>query len=94
MPADERLDPQHRVTPIDKADVCVDYDKAWFASHGVAPPTSLADLTEPTYKSMLVAEDPSTSTPGLAFLLATIAAGSPGTGTPAPERPAPERPAR
>ncbi len=74
VPAGYRLDPQHRVTPIDKANVCVDYDRAWFASHGVAPPTSLADLTKPAYKSMLVTEDPSTSTPGLAFLLATIAA--------------------
>ena len=80
VPADDQLDPQHRVTPIDEADVCVDYDKSWFASHGVAPPTSLADLTEPAYKSLLVTEDPSTSTPGLAFLLATIAARGTSTG--------------
>jgi thiamine transport system substrate-binding protein len=74
VPAAYQLDAQHRVTPIDKANVCVDYDKAWFASHQVAPPSSLADLAKPAYKSMLVTEDPSTSTPGLAFLLATIAA--------------------
>ena len=74
VPAGYQLDPQHRVTPIDKANVCVDYDEAWFTRHGVAPPTSLADLIKPAYKSMLVTEDPSTSTPGLAFLLATIAA--------------------
>ncbi len=74
IPADVKLDPQERVTPIDKADVCVDYDATWFASHHVSPPTSLDDLTSPTYKGLLVTENPSTSTPGLAFLLATVAA--------------------
>jgi thiamine transport system substrate-binding protein len=69
-----QLDPQHRVTPIDKADVCVDYDAAWFKAHHVTPPADLADLASPTYKGMLVTEDPATSTPGLAFLLATVAA--------------------
>jgi thiamine transport system substrate-binding protein len=80
VPAADQLDPQHRVTPVDQADVCVDYDAAWFRAHHVAPPASLADLTKPAYKSMLVTEDPATSTPGLAFLLATIAAkGTSGT---------------
>jgi thiamine transport system substrate-binding protein len=74
IPAEYQLDPEHRVTPIDKADVCVDYDATWFASHHVTPPTSLADLTSPTYKGLMVTENPSTSTPGLAFLLATVAA--------------------
>ncbi len=32
------LDPEHRATPIDRGDVCLNYDKAWFASHGLAPP--------------------------------------------------------
>jgi thiamine transport system substrate-binding protein len=67
------LDPEHRVTPIDHADVCVDIDKGWFASHGVAPPSGLADLTRPEYRKLLVVENPATSTPGLAFLLATVA---------------------
>jgi len=80
VPAADRLDPQHRVTPVDQANVCVDYDAAWFRAHHVNPPASLADLTKPAYKSMLVTEDPATSTPGLAFLLATIAAkGTSGT---------------
>ena len=60
------------VTPIDYGDVCVNYDKAWFADHGVAPPTSLDDLTKPEYKDLLVVENPATSSPGLAFMLATI----------------------
>jgi thiamine transport system substrate-binding protein len=72
---DERylLDDEHRVTPIDHGEVCLNYDKAWFAEHGIAPPTSLDDLAAPRYERLLVVENPATSTPGLAFLLATIA---------------------
>ncbi|HEX9259925.1 MAG TPA: extracellular solute-binding protein, partial [Acidimicrobiales bacterium] len=45
LPADVRaLDPTGTVTPVDTGDVCVNYDKAWFASKGIAPPDSLADL--------------------------------------------------
>ena len=57
------------MTPIDVGDVCLNYDKAWFAEHGVAPPTSLDDLTKPEYKDLLVVENPATSSPGLAFML-------------------------
>jgi len=60
-------------TAVDHSEVCVDYDKAWFAAHHLAPPTSLADLTEPRYKDLMVTEGASTSSPGMAFLLATIA---------------------
>ena len=67
------LDPEHRVTPIDHGEVCLNYDKAWFAERGTRPPTSLADLTMPRYRDLLVVENPATSTPGLAFMLATIA---------------------
>jgi len=67
------LDPESRVTPVDHADVCVDIDKRWFRSHGIAPPADLADLTKPQYEKLLVVENPATSTPGLAFLLATVA---------------------
>jgi thiamine transport system substrate-binding protein len=72
---DERLvlDPEHRVTPIDHGEVCLNYDKAWFATRGVAPPTTLDDLVRPAYEDLLVVENPATSTPGLAFMLATIA---------------------
>ena len=61
------------MTPIDHGDVCLNVDRTWFASHGVAPPQTLADLTQPRYKDLLVVENPATSTPGLAFMLATIA---------------------
>jgi thiamine transport system substrate-binding protein len=67
------LDPTHHVTPIDHGDVCLNIDKKWFASRGIAPPTTLADLTETRYRKLLVVENPATSTPGLAFLLATVA---------------------
>ena len=67
------LDPEHRVTPIDHGEVCLNYDKAWFASRGLAPPLDLVDVTLPRYRDLLVVENPATSTPGLAFMLATIA---------------------
>jgi len=74
VPGAFQLDPQHRVTPIDHADVCVNVDDAWFAAHHVPPPSSLAALADPAYRDLLVVENPATSSPGLAFLLATVAA--------------------
>ncbi|HSI97907.1 MAG TPA: thiamine ABC transporter substrate-binding protein [Gaiellaceae bacterium] len=68
-----RLDPDHRVTPIDHGEVCLNYDRAWFAERGIAPPRSIDDLTAPRYRDLLVVQNPATSTPGLAFLLATVA---------------------
>jgi thiamine transport system substrate-binding protein len=68
-----RLDPLNRALPVDFGDVCINYDKSYFASNNLPLPESLADLTKPEYKDLLVVEDPSTSSPGLAFLLATIA---------------------
>ncbi len=59
------------VTPIDYGDVCLNYDKAGFSDE-LPPPASLDDLIEPAYNGMLVVEDPTTSSPGLAFLLSTI----------------------
>ncbi len=67
------LDPEHRALPIDRGDVCLNYDKGWYASRGIAPPKTLSDLTLPRYHDQLVVENPATSTPGLAFMLATIA---------------------
>ena len=67
------LDADHRATPIDRGDVCLNYDKAWYADHDLAPPRSLVQLTLPRDRDQLVVENPATSTPGLAFMLATIA---------------------
>jgi len=68
------LDPQHRFTPVDYGDVCVNYDRARFDQEGLAPPEDLDDLVDPAYEDLLVVENPATSSPGLAFLLATVAA--------------------
>ena len=68
------LDEEHRVTPIDYGDVCLNYDKAYFEERGLPVPNSLDDLIEPAYADLLVVQNPATSSPGLAFLLATIEA--------------------
>ncbi|MCB9423347.1 MAG: thiamine ABC transporter substrate-binding protein [Ardenticatenaceae bacterium] len=67
------LDDSNRLLPVDYGDVCLNYDKAWFAESGLPLPASLADLTDPAYQDLLVVENPATSSPGLAFMLATIA---------------------
>lgn len=75
VPTALQTDNEHRVTPIDKSDVCVDYDASWFGHDGhPAAPASLDDLVAAPYKNLTVVENASTSSPGLAFLLATIAA--------------------
>ncbi len=68
-----QLDPERRVTPIDYGDVCVNVDVGWFSERGIAPPATLEDLVKPEYRDLLVVEDPGVSSPGLAFMLATIA---------------------
>ena len=68
------VDPDHNVTPVDYGDVCLNYDIAYFEDNGLALPESLADLTKPEYSGLLVVENPATSSPGLAFLMATVAA--------------------
>ncbi len=73
IPAAFILDPQKRALPIDYGDVCINYDKVWFAEKGLAVPTSLEDLVKSEYTGLLAVENPATSSPGLAFLLATIA---------------------
>ncbi len=72
VPDRYRLDPA--VTPIDFGDVCVNYDIAALDRAGVPPPATLRDLIDPRYRGMLAVENPASSSPGLAFLLATIAA--------------------
>jgi len=74
VPADLRIDAAYRVTPIDVGNVCLNYDKAAFGGDNVAVPTSLDQLTEADYAGSLVVQDPTTSSPGLAFLLSTVAA--------------------
>ncbi|MCE9622735.1 MAG: thiamine ABC transporter substrate-binding protein [Actinomycetia bacterium] len=61
------------IAQVDYGDVCVNYDIAWFAEHDIAPPITLDDLIAPEYADLLVVENPAASSPGLAFMLATIA---------------------
>jgi thiamine transport system substrate-binding protein len=62
------------LTPIDSGDVCVNVDHAWFEEAGIPEPETLDDLIDPAYEGLLVVEAANSSSPGLAFLLATIAA--------------------
>lgn len=62
------------LTPVDHSAVCVDVDLPWFAAHHLAVPTSLNDLLDPAYKGLFVTENAAASSPGAAFLFATIAA--------------------
>ncbi|MDO4260227.1 MAG: thiamine ABC transporter substrate-binding protein [Actinomycetaceae bacterium] len=63
---------QPGLIPIDHGDVCVNFDKKWFEAKGLTPPASFEDLTKPEYKDLLVAMNPASSTPGMAFMLSTI----------------------
>lgn len=72
IPAEFKLDPQDRALPVDYGDVCINYDKAYFAAHSLPVPVTLEDLARPAYKGLLVVENPATSSPGLAFVLATV----------------------
>ena len=72
-PADYAIDDTDRLTAVDVGDVCLNIDPAALAAKGVPEPTGYADLARPEYKDMLVVEDPATSSPGLAYLLGTIA---------------------
>ena len=67
------LDETYRALPVDYGDVCINYDKNYFAEKNLPVPQSFEDLAKPEYKDLLVVEDPATSSPGLAFLLATRA---------------------
>jgi thiamine transport system substrate-binding protein len=79
IPAQFNLAPGNEVSPVDYGAICINFDKAWFANHNLAIPVTLQDLLKPEYSNknsgegLLVIENPATSSPGLGFLLATIA---------------------
>lgn len=66
-------DDEQALTAVDNGNVCVNVDETWFAERDLEPPASLDDLTDPAYRDLLVVPGATTSSPGLAFLLATIA---------------------
>ncbi len=68
IPDELELDQEWRALPIDYGDVCVNY----ILEGGLAP-TSLDQLATPDFASQFVTMNPESSSPGFAFLLATIA---------------------
>jgi thiamine transport system substrate-binding protein len=73
IPAEFKLDFSNRALPVDYGDVCLNYDKKYFSENNLPVPQTFEDLAKPEYKDLLVVENPATSSPGLAFLLATRA---------------------
>jgi len=67
------VDESYRALPVDYGDVCINYDKKYFAENNLSLPKSFEDLTKPEYKNLLVVQSPATSSTGLAFMLATRA---------------------
>jgi thiamine transport system substrate-binding protein len=65
-------DDGEKLAPVDNGDVCVNVDTDWFAAHHQQPPAGMDDLTKPAYKGLFVTSSPVSSSPGMAFLLATI----------------------
>jgi thiamine transport system substrate-binding protein len=61
------------VVAVDYGFVALNFDKAAFAKSGLAMPKTLEDLAQPAYRNQLVVPNPATSSPGYAFLLATVA---------------------
>lgn len=62
-----------RMVPIDNASVCVNVDTTWFAEQDLEPPASLEDLADPAYEGLFVTSSALSSSPGMAFLLSTVA---------------------
>lgn len=79
VPAEFRIDPSYRALPVDFGDVCLNYHVASFGGDGPLPPADLDALIDPAYRGLTVVQNPATSSPGLAFLMATVARyGDPG----------------
>jgi thiamine transport system substrate-binding protein len=72
IPEEFKFDPSNHALPVDYGDVCINYDKSYFAENDLLVPQSLEELTKPEYKGLLVIENPATSSTGLAFLAATV----------------------
>lgn len=74
LPAESSQFSLDGLTSVDFGDVCINADLTWFEKKGQPVPTTLEDLADPAYKDLLVVTNPASSSPGLAFLLATISA--------------------
>ncbi len=74
VPSEYQLDSSNHVMPVDYGFVALNYQIAWFDEQGIAPPENLESLVDPQYHRLTVVQNPATSSPGLAFLLATVSA--------------------
>ena len=72
VPAADRLDDNGLLNTVDTGIVALNYDRAYFQKAGLALPRTLDDLKLPQYAKLTVVASPATSSPGLAFLLATV----------------------
>ena len=72
IPDEFELDPNHTLLPVDYGFVNLNADRGWFEEQGIPLPQTLDDLTDPQYSGLLTVLNPATSSPGLAFLIATI----------------------
>jgi thiamine transport system substrate-binding protein len=72
--ADENNLIEGSLEEVTHSDVCFNYDRLWFESNGVTPPSTWKDLILPEYEGLTVVSNPLTSSPGLAFLTSTVAA--------------------
>ncbi len=75
-----KLDKENRLLPMDFGHVVINYDKAFLKDKGLMPPSAMQELADPKWKGLLVVQNPATSSPGLAFLLASIGAFPEGSG--------------
>lgn len=60
------------LTAIDQGEVCLNVDLEWFDAEGIAVPETFEDILEPEYADLTVVTNPASSSPGMAFLLATV----------------------
>ncbi|QFP78217.1 thiamine ABC transporter substrate-binding protein [Deinococcus sp. AJ005] len=72
VPAAYRLDDAGLLNTVDYGYVALNYDREYFQKAGLALPKSLDDLKTPQYAKLTVVASPATSSPGLAFMLATV----------------------
>jgi thiamine transport system substrate-binding protein len=72
--ADENNLIEGALSEVTYSDVCFNYDRVWFETNNLTPPSSWRDLTSLAYEGLTVVSNPLTSSPGLAFLATTVAA--------------------
>ena len=58
--------------PFDRGDVCLNYDETRVDGENLTAPTSLWNLTEPEWEGLVAYPSPLTSSPGRAFMTATV----------------------